>query len=70
MIQTRSPDQLSSFWAFSQELGPLTGTNFAMGSVWEISARFPRWKKGKGPKDEFWREIRETKQTVGKFCIA
>ena len=26
-------------------------------------ARFPRWEKVKDPGDEFWRQIRETKQT-------
>ena len=36
---------------------------FCLGFIWEISARFPRWEKVKDPGDEFWRQIRETKQT-------
>ena len=36
---------------------------FRIGFIWEISARFPRWEKAKAPGDEFWRQIRETKQT-------
>ena len=36
---------------------------FRLGFIWEVSARFLRSKKGKDPGNEFWREIRETKQT-------
>ena len=36
---------------------------FRLGFIWEISAWFPSWKKAKDPGDEFWHEIRETKQT-------
>ena len=36
---------------------------FCLGFIWEISARFPRWEKAKDLGDEFWRQIRETKQT-------
>ena len=36
---------------------------FCLGFIWEISARFPRWEKVKDPGNEFWRQIRETKQT-------
>ena len=36
---------------------------FRFGFIWEIWARFPRWEKVKDPGDEFWRQIRETKQT-------
>ena len=28
-----------------------------------MSARFPRWEKAKDPGDQFWQQIRETKQT-------
>ena len=31
--------------------------------MWNFSPRFPWWKKAKDPRDEFWRQIRETKQT-------
>ena len=36
---------------------------FRLGFIWEISARFPRWESAKDPGDEFWRQIRKTKQT-------
>ena len=36
---------------------------FPLGFIWEISAWFPSWKKAKDPGDEFWHEIRETKET-------
>ena len=36
---------------------------FRFGFIWEIWARFPRWEKVKDPGNEFWRQIRETKQT-------
>ena len=36
---------------------------FCLGFIWEISARFSRWEKVKDPGNEFWRQIRETKQT-------
>ena len=31
--------------------------------MWNFRPRFPWWKKAKDPRDEFWRQIRETKQT-------
>ena len=43
-------------------MSPVTRTNFALGFKWEISARFPRWETAKDPGDEFWRQIRETKE--------
>ena len=36
---------------------------FRLGFIWEISARFPRWGKAKDSGDEYWCQIRETKQT-------
>ena len=36
---------------------------FRLGFIWEISARSPRLEKAKDPGIEFWRQIRETKQT-------
>ena len=42
--------------------GPLTRTNFALGSYGK--ARFPRWEKAEDPRDEFWREIRKTKTKI------
>ena len=36
---------------------------FRLGFIWEISAQIPRWEKAKDPGNEFWRQIRETKQT-------
>ena len=36
---------------------------FCLGFIWEISAWFLRWQKVKDPGDEFWHQIRETKQT-------
>ena len=61
-------DQPHSLRAFHtspvDRVGSVTGMNFALGSyIWEILARFPRWEKVKDPGDEFWRQIRETKQT-------
>ena len=32
------------------------GTNFRLGFIWEISARFPRWDKAEYPGNEFWRK--------------
>ena len=43
-------------------MSPVTRTNFALGFKWEIPALFPRWETAKDPGDEFWRQIRETKQ--------
>ena len=61
----------SNFWlrlrASSHEPGwtgwPVYRDHFRFGFIWEISARFPRWKKAKDPGDQFWRETREPKQT-------
>ena len=36
---------------------------YRLGFRWEISARFLRWEKAKDAGDEFWRQIREIKQT-------
>ena len=49
--------------------GPVTGTPFRLGFIWEISLRFPRWEKAKDPGKEFWGQIRETKQTWRKTKI-
>jgi len=45
------------------QAGPVTGTNFRLGFTWKIWARFPRWDKAEYPGNEFWREMRESKQT-------
>ena len=43
--------------------GPVIGTNFALGSCDKFQPGFRDEKKNKDPGNEFWREIRETKQT-------
>ena len=42
---------------------------FRLGFKWEISARFTSWEKAEDTGDEFWREIRETKQTWRKHKV-
>ena len=41
---------------------PAYRDEFRLEFIWENSARFPRWEKAEDPGDEFWREIRKTKQ--------
>ena len=36
---------------------------FRLGFIWKISAWFLRWEKAKDCGEEFWHQIRETKQT-------
>ena len=43
--------------------GPVIGTSFALDSCEKFQPGFRDEKKNKDPGDEFWREIRETKQT-------
>ena len=43
--------------------GSVIGTNFALGSYKKFQPGFRDEKKNKYPGEEFWREIRETKQT-------
>ena len=45
--------------ASSHEPGPLTGTNFTLGSY----EKFQKRLRDENAEDELWREIRETKQT-------
>ena len=45
-----------------ERAGPVTGTNFVLGSYEKFQPGFPRWKKYKDPGEEFWNEIRKTKQ--------
>ena len=58
--------QYSRLRASSYEPGwpgwPAYRDEFRLGFIWENSARFPRWEKAEDPGDEFWREIRKTKQ--------
>ena len=42
---------------------PVIGTNFSLGSYEKFQPGFRDEKENKDPVDEFWREIRETKQT-------
>ena len=44
-------------------MSPVDRDEFHLGFILEISAWFPRREKAKDPWDEFWRQIRETKQT-------
>ena len=41
---------------------PAYRNEFRLEFIWENSARFPKWEKAEDPGDEFWREIRKTKQ--------
>ena len=39
---------------------PAYWDEFRLEFIWENSAQFPRWETAEDPRDEFWREIRET----------
>ena len=44
------------------QAGSVTGMNLALGSYEKFQPGFRDAKKVKDPGDEFWRQIRETKQ--------